>query len=216
MTSPNNHNGNDEFDAVINANYVPGPAYIDPHPYGPNPAHTAPAKTGLTRRGKTALAIGGTILATSGLMFWQHNEAVTAASQARAEELAIKRQQVELEKLKELREQSALTVKQQTAASTARQKLIDACVKDNKGLVGKQLGATLSSVIEDCQTQYPDTATGSDMQAAASSEDTSSSGGNNVGTGALVAGGFLLTGIVIATRKATRGNREPAPVRTYY
>lgn len=207
---------NDDFDAVINANYTPGPAYIDPHPYGHNPAQGAPTKAGMTKRGKTVLAIGGTVMAVGSLMFWQHNEAVTSANEARAAELSIQQGEIELEKLKELGEQNAKATKVQKTAEAARQKLIDACVQDNKGLVGKQLGADLGDVIEDCQIQYPDTRAGSDMQAAAASQDAPGSGSDGIGTGALVAGGFLLLGVIVAGRKATRSNHQPVHGPTYY
>lgn len=214
---PNHHHDGDDFDAVISANYAPGPAYIDPTPYGQNPAaQGAPAKAGMTKRGKTVLAVGGTVLAVGSLMFWQHNESVTSANEARAAELAIQQQKIELEKLKVMGEQNTKATKAAKTAQAARQKLIDGCVQDNKGLVGKQLGATLSSVIEDCQVQYPDTNAGADMQAAAASEDASGGGGDGIGTVSLVIGGVLVVGVVLGTRKVTRGNQQPAYGPTYY
>ena len=56
--------GNDpEFNAVISGGFQP--EFIDPTPYG---NQQQPVKAGLTKRGKTALAIGVVIIAGRGLL----------------------------------------------------------------------------------------------------------------------------------------------------
>lgn len=196
-----NHNPSDGFEEVINNGY-------QENPYGPGiPAHSIPVKPGLTRRGKAAMAVGVTVIAGGGLLTWQHYSAEAAASQVKAQELSIQQQQLELEKLKVLSDANAKTAKTQATQDAARQKQIDACVQDNKSLVGKQLGATYSSVLADCQTQYgPTNTTG--LQEAASSQDTaSSSGGGSVSPSALIgigAGAALL--IAVAANRGKKAN----------
>jgi hypothetical protein len=200
-----------EFDQAIkgfeSTHYQPPTSY-QASPYGPNPNTTIPAgsiptRPGLTRRGRTALTLGAVVLAGGGFLTWQHYDAEAAAHQAQAQELALQRDQIALEMQKELNKASQQNQKTQTSQDTNRQKQIDACVNDNKGLVGKQLGATLSSVISDCQDQYPATGSNTDaMQEAASS--TSSGGSNNAGTGLLIGGGVLVTGLYLGLRRASR------------
>jgi hypothetical protein len=77
-------------------------------------------------------------------------------------------------------------------------------VSENKGLVGKQLGATLASVISDCQTQYPNGAsTGDAMQEAGSATDVGTGGGIGVTGGLAIGGGVLVLGLYTAARRRT-------------
>ena len=197
------------FNGIISGGYginpqpTPAQPYTDPahQPYGP-PAH--PVKTGITPRGKAALAICAAVVVGGGLLGWQHYAAGQAAADVKAKELAIEQQKLDLEKLKALGEANQAQQKTQTAADKTRQAKVDACVQDNKGLVGKQLGQTLGGVISDCQNQYPATTGTGDMQEAASAKD---SGGGGASDFLLIGGGVLATGLVVFVRKLSR----PAP-----
>jgi hypothetical protein len=182
----------------------PHAKYIDPTPYG---VPAQPVKPGLTKRGKASIAIVTAVIAGGGLLGWQHYAAQQADANQKAQEIALKQQELRLEELKEMNKQATANAKVQSTQSTALQKQIDACVQDNKGLVGKQLGATYRSVIEDCQAQYGSTSTTSgNMQNAASATSTNPSGGS-VNTGLLVGGAVLAGGIVLVARKSTRSNQ---------
>ncbi|MFK0288347.1 hypothetical protein ACIQVL_48925 [Streptomyces sp. NPDC090499] len=188
---------NDGFDEVINGGFQQTAYTVDPNPYG-IPANSIPVKPGLTPRGKIALAVGAAAIATSGLVGYQVYSADQAASQAKAAEISYKQDQLELEKLKVLNE----TNKAQNSTDQARQKQIDACVKDNKDLVGKSMNSTYRDIVEACQAQYTSAGASPDLQTAASS--TSSGGGIN--NGLLIGGSVLAIGFVVAVRKGTRGN----------
>jgi hypothetical protein len=217
MTDWNDPNA---FDGIVNHSFqanqqvnpqvTPAQPYTDPSPYGPPaPHHGHPVKTGLTPRGKAALAIAATVVAGGGLLGWQHYAAGQAAAQVKAKELSIEQQKLDIQRLKALGDANQAAQKTQTAQDKTRQKQIDACVQDNKGLVGKQLGATYRSVLDDCQAQYPATASTGDMQEAASASDSASGGGaTNI---LLVGGGALALGAIVFVRKASR----PAPPQHY-
>lgn len=199
------NNPRDEFDRMMSAEFhdKPQPEYpqfADPAPYG------TPVKTGLTPRGKAAIAIGTTVLATGALFSWQHYATQQAANEAKTAEIQLQRDQFELEKLKELNKVNAENIKHQTAADKDRQKQIDTCVKDNKHLVGKQLGATYRSVLEDCQTQYPATTNTGDMANAAATTNTPNTGGG-VNSGFLIGAGALALGLATFAMK----NKKPTP-----
>lgn len=196
------HDDTNEFDRIMSQEFIPHPQPENP-PIGP---YGTPVKTGLTPRGKAAIAIGVTVIASGAFFSWQHYSAQQSANEAKAAEIQLQQQQLELEKLKVMNQVNAENTKVQTAADKTRQKQIDACVDDNKGLVGKQLGATYRSVLEDCQAQYPATTNTGDMANAASANDTSGSGGG--GANGLVLGGIgaVGLGVVIAAKKGTRHN----------
>jgi hypothetical protein len=176
---------------------------VDATPYGPN-SHQ-PVKTGLTPRGKAVLGFAGAAIAATCLVGWQINSASQAESHAKAQEIALKQDQLELEKLKELNKASATNAKTQAVLDTARQKKVDACVTANKGLVGKQLGATYRSVLDDCQAQYGATNTG-DVVAAGSVTNTAgtSSGGGSISSGVLMGGAALGLAAAVGLRKGRR------------
>lgn len=196
----NDHN---EFDSIIAGGYAANsqPEYPTPGPYG------APVKTGLTPRGKAAIAVGGVIIASTALFSWQHYSAQQAAAEAKAAEIQLQRDRFELEKLKTMSQVNAANTKLQTSAETARQKRIDSCVNSNKGLVGKQLGATYRSVLEDCQAQYPASSNSSDMANAASATDATNPSGGGVSPGLLLGGAVLAGGLTVAWRKSTKSNQ---------
>lgn len=214
----NEYNSDDAFNGIIhnsgfaaNPQVTPPPPYTDPHPYGPPPHHGPPVKTGLTKRGKTAMAIAATVLATGGFLTWQHYDAEAAANQAKAQELALQRDQIALEMQKELNNANQQNKKTAATESSQRQKQIDACVQDNKGLAGKQLGYTLHNVVEDCQTQYPDSgSTGDAMQEAGSATDAGTGADIGVTGGLAIGAGVLVLGLYAAARRRTATYHNPA------
>jgi hypothetical protein len=197
--------GNDpEFSRIINHGYGmhSNNETIDPTPYG---TPTQPVKPGLTKRGKAALVIGVTVLATGGLMSYQAYSSSMAESQAKADEIALKEKALELETMREINRAAEAQKKTQSVEIKARQASVNKCIKDKEDLVGKGLGSpTYRDVVDLCNTQYtsPDT-TGSDMQAAGSAQDVTTSGGT-VNDGLLVGLGVLGLGAVFAVRKGTR------------
>lgn len=176
----------------------------DTGPYG-IPAHSIPVKPGLTKRGKVAIAIGTGILATSGIIFWQHNSAVEAASQAKQQEIQLENKKLDLEMMKEINRSATVNTKSNSTAEAEMQKQIAACVDTDKGLVGKQIGVTYSSILADCRAQYQTTTSSSGgMQTAASTEDT------NTGSGGIGPGGLLAIGgggAALAVIAAIRGKK---------
>lgn len=209
---------NAAFDGIINSNGLgTNPQvntthpYTGPHqpysPYGPAPHPAVPVKTGLTKRGKTALTLGAVVLAGGALITYQHHADTSAANALKAKQIQIQQDKLNLEKQQAAAKANQAAQTAQAKAEAARQAKVDACINTNKGLVGKQLGYRMSDVIDDCQKQYPDTTTtGSDMQEAASTHNTNNSSGEGllIGAGVLLVGGF-----VIAVRK-TGGSRQQA------
>ncbi|WP_086564146.1 hypothetical protein [Streptomyces africanus] len=171
-------------------------------PYGNT---VQPVKPGLTKRGKTALAIGAAVIAGGGILAWQDYSAEASANKVKAQELALRQQELRIQELREINKATAVQKKQKATEDAARQKFVDACIQADKGLVGKQIGVTYSSVVADCQDQFQggqDTGTdGSDMAVAGSVNDTSSGGGgiNTAGFLAIAAGGGLLV-VLVANR----------------
>lgn len=188
-------NDNPEFENIINT-----------ETWGPYGSPAPPqVKTGLTRRGKSALAVAGTVIAVGGMLTWQHYDSISEANEIKAQEIALQQQKFELEKLKVMNQVNTETAKTQATQDAANQKLTEACVDTDKGLVGKQLGITYSSVLSDCQAQYQATST-SGMQAAASATDTNTSGGGGVSPSVLVsvvAGGAILIAVAANRGKNT-------------
>jgi hypothetical protein len=189
-------NENPEFEEIINTQTW--------GPYG-SPT-TEQVKPGLTRRGKAAIAVVGTVMAAGGLLSWSHYSTQSAETEVESKKIALQQQELELEKLKVMSEVNAKNTKAQATADAARQKQVDACVNANKGLVGKQLGATYSSVLSDCQTQYTVTSTAG-MQEAASATDTTS-GGGSISPSMLLALG--VGGSVLVAVAANRGKKTNA------
>jgi outer membrane murein-binding lipoprotein Lpp len=189
----------DEFNKEFGPEFTGSP--IDLHPYGP-PAQ--PVKTGLTKRGKAALAVSAAVIGGSTLIGYQMYSADAAENEAKAQEIAYKQDQLELEKLKAMKEVNAAG----TITGAERQERIDACVKDSRDLIGKTIGTSLRDIVDACQAQYTDTTTtaaGADLQAAASTSSTGTGGVNN---GLLIGISVLGLVAVLAARKGSR--TEPA------
>ncbi|MFD9443398.1 hypothetical protein [Streptomyces sp. NPDC060001] len=195
---------NERFDQIIGQEWHTNPTHpISDTPYGP-PAH--PTKTGLTPRGKAALAFGATVIAGGSLFSVQHYSAVAAENQAKAAELSIQQDKLELQKIRELNRAEEISSKKLNSAGKERQKHIDSCVNANKSLVGKQLGATYRSVLDDCQAQYPATEDTSRMEATGSATDSTSSGSGGINPGLLVGGGVLALGLFVLVKKSTKSH----------
>ncbi|MYW46394.1 hypothetical protein [Streptomyces sp. SID161] len=204
-----NHH-NDGFDQAI-AGYHDSPYqqpnHIDSNPYG-IPANSIPHKPGLTKRGKVAISVGTAVLATGGLVFWQHSTAMEEASQAKQQQIQLENKKLDLEMMREINRASEKTSKGQSGSDTDRQKQIEACVNTDKSLVGKQLGVTYSSVLKDCQDRFPaaSTSTG-DMQTAASSTDANADG-SPVNGGLLIGGAALVGGILLVARRRPNSHSQ--------
>jgi hypothetical protein len=175
-------------------------------PYG----YTAPAvKPGLTKRGKTALAIGAAVLAGGGILVWQDYSAEASANEVKAQELALKQQELRIQELKEINKATAAQKKNQASEDAARKKFVDACIQADKGLVGKQMGVTYSSVVADCQDQLQgdqdQSVTGTDMAVAGSADEAGSNGGgiNSAGLVGIAVGGGLLVALGANRMKKT-------------
>src|ERR1044072_3807497 len=140
--------------------------YTDPTPYGGT--HTV--KTGLTKRGKAALAFGATVIAGGTLVGYQAYAAQAAEANAKAQEIALKQQQFEFQKQMELNRVTAASQKSQNATNSDRQKQIDACVASNKNLIGKSFNSSYQDIVEACQAQYTTATSSDDMQTAGSAD----------------------------------------------
>lgn len=187
----------DEFGRIMNEEFSTSP-------YGaPVQSH----KPGLTKRGKAALGIGAVVLAGGGLIGYQAYSASTAESEAKAQEIALKQEQLKLEQMKELNRAKESGQKTEKTVNNARQKQIDACVNGNKDLVGKSVGSSYRDIVDACQAQYTGSTSGDDMQAAASADDASNGAGGGVNNFVLLGGGAIAVGLVALTRKGTKGNQ---------
>ncbi|MGY0065218.1 hypothetical protein ACWY4P_53860 (plasmid) [Streptomyces sp. LZ34] len=196
----------DEFHRIMNEEFPVNDSreYIDATPYG---GHARSHKPGLTKRGKAALGIGAAVLAGGGLIGYQAYSANVAANEAKAQEIALKSQQLELEKLKELNRVNAADRKAENSENKTRQTSINECVKDKEDQVGKDFGSpSYQDVVDACQSQYAPTTSGDDMETAASAKEAASPGGGGVNEGLLVGGGALALFLVGVVKKGKRSN----------
>lgn len=197
-----------EFDGIIESAYYGKPMnshqeHLDTSPYGAPVHHHKP---GLTKRGKAALGIGAAVIAGGGLIGYQAYSASTAESEAKAQEIALKQDQLKLQQMKELNRAKESGQEVEKTVNNARQKQIDACVKDNKDLVGKTVGSSYRDIVDACQAQYAPGTSGDDMQAAGSADDASNGGGGGVNNFVLLGGGAIAVGLVALTKKGKRSN----------
>lgn len=183
-----------------------GREFADPA-YGPYGQQIQPVKPGMTKRGKVVVAVGAAILAGGGILTWQDSNADAKAADIQAQELALKQQELRIQELKELNKANAANQKAEQTHDAAQQKMIQACVDADKGLIGKQLGVTYRSVMSDCKAQYgTSNSTGADMQEAAAATDTSDGGGISPSVLlAITVGGALVVGAA-----AVRGRKPNA------
>lgn len=185
---------NDEFDQIIRGLNTPA-GNIDPNPYG---GPVEQPKPGLTKRGKVALGFGVAIVAGGSLIGYQVHE----SNAVKEQEIALKAQQIQLEKLREENRASEDDQKAQTAQSQTRQASIDSCVKNR--MAEKSSGASsYLDIVNDCQAQYAGGASSSTMQPTAATQPT----GGSVNQGVLIGGGVLALFLVVAAKKGTRSNQ---------
>ncbi|MEU0836048.1 hypothetical protein [Streptomyces sp. NPDC005969] len=194
----------DEFDRIIKEFHVNPTETIDQNPYN---APVQPRKAGLTKRGKAALGIGAAVIAGGSLIGYQVHSANVAESEAKAQEIALKSQALELEKLRETNRANEADRKAKASQERVRQASVDTCVKDNAHLADKGFGSpSHRDIVSDCQAQYTGPADGGDMKAAASATDTNSTSGGGVNQGLLLGGGVLVVFLVAAAKKGSRTN----------
>ncbi|MEV3996729.1 hypothetical protein AB0K62_13765 [Streptomyces halstedii] len=179
---------NDDFDRIIQNGYANvSTEHLDTNPYGAPATFTTggPAvKPGLTTRGKAALGISAAVIAGGSLIGYQSYTATATQAELKAQELQLKADALELEKLKVLNATAAVDKQTATEQATARQTSIDACVKDMKSEVGKGYGSpSYREIVEACQAQYPATGTTDDMKAAAATQNADGGAGNSSGGG---------------------------------
>ncbi|MFE3381308.1 hypothetical protein [Streptomyces anulatus] len=201
---------NNEFERIIHGGMQPPtapPAWADPAPYGTPNGPAGTAKTGLTTRGKAALGLGAAVLAGGTLLGYQSYSASTAEADLKAQELALKAEALEVEKLKVLNQTKQAAEGKATEQATARQTAVDTCVKGLKNQVGKGYGSpTYGEIVEDCQTQYPAAPETPDMQAAGSSNTSADGTGGGINDAAVLGIGALVLLGGFAVRRNTRPN----------
>lgn len=171
---------------------------IDPTPYGGAPA----GRTGLTPRGKVVMGLAGAAVLGATLVGYTAYSADSDRADARAQEITLQRERLELERMKEINQASAEDRKAAVEASTARQTALNSCVKDGSAQIGKTGGPwNRAQVVDECKqlgdgADWSDTKTGTDMANAASSSDlnTHDGGGDSGNNGLLwlVGGGAAL------------------------
>jgi hypothetical protein len=198
-----------EFNSIIEFQKAqsmnPQQEYTDNAPYGTQ-MHSG--KPGLTKRGKAALGIGAAVIAGGSLIGYQSYAANAAENEAKAQELAIKSQQLELAKMRELNRSNQADRKAQVSETETRQASINKCVKDQADQVGKEYGSpSYRDVVDACQAQYADTTSSADdMQTAASSSQVSSGDEGGVNNFLLLGGGALAVLLVTVAKNGKRSN----------
>ncbi|GGU49808.1 hypothetical protein [Streptomyces violascens] len=175
---------------------------IDHTPYGGAPS----GKTGLTPRGKIVLGLAGAAILGASLVGYTAYSADSDQADARAQEITLQRERLELERMREINKANA-------QAATDRQTVLNACIKDGSAQIGKSGGPwNRTQVVDECQklgdgAGWSDTKTGKDMTNAASSSglnahDGGSGGGSGNGLLWIVGGGAVLA--VIGAKKAKK------------
>lgn len=187
----------DEFDKMIAEEFRPeSREVLDHNPYG-NPT----TKPGLTRRGKAALGVGAAVIASGVLVGYQ----VHASNEVKAQEVELKAQALELEKLRELNRASEVQRAAAANQDKVRQTSVDTCVKARTDADSNRFSSSYRMVVDDCQAQYG-SAGGDDMASAASATTARTSGGGDVNQGLLIGVGALGLIVAVAARKATKSN----------
>ncbi|MEU4932057.1 hypothetical protein AB0G54_37080 [Streptomyces yokosukanensis] len=153
---------------------------IDPTPYGGAPA----GKTGLTPRGKVVMGLAGAAILGATFVGYTAYSADSDQADARAQEITLQRERLELERMKEINKANADDRKAAAEASTARQTALNNCIKDGSAQIGKSGGPwSRTQVVDECQKLgdgdgWSDTKTGTDMANAASSSGLNTDGGS--------------------------------------
>ncbi|MEW2393051.1 hypothetical protein AB0933_32290 [Streptomyces venezuelae] len=195
----------DEFHQIVSG--FSGPHQPECPPTGPYGAPETPTRPGLTRRGKAALAVTAAVLGSSTLIGYQIHSSNAAEAEAKAQEIQLKADALELEKLRELNRAREVNRKTSTSSEQARQADIDACVKSNADEIGKGFGSTRRDLVDACQAQYSTGSEGEDMAAAGSSKSASGGGSSiDINTSLLLGAG----GAALVVFLVSRGRRHTA------
>ncbi|MFF6946314.1 hypothetical protein [Streptomyces lavendulae] len=179
--------------------------YADEGPYGTPVVYK---KSGLTRRGKVAIAVAGVAIVGGGTIWFQVHSAAVAKDEKEAAALQIQMKKLELEEMRIRNEQATSDKKAATASAEKIQAAVDKCVKDSSSQLDKGYGSPpRSAVVADCKQQY-ETADGSGMQAVGSSTlDAGNAGGGGINSPTLlglVAGGALA--VALFARKGKKAD----------
>ncbi|MFD8469089.1 hypothetical protein ACFV10_28775 [Streptomyces cyaneofuscatus] len=200
----------DGFEQIVHHGMQPPtapPNWADPTPYGTSAGHPRTAKAGLTARGKAALGLGAAVLAGTTLIGYQIHTSNAADQAAKAQELHLKTQALELERLRELNRAAEADRKTAAAETKTMQARVDSCVKTNREQVGKGYGSpSYRQIVDDCRAQYNSAGTTANMQAAGTASTPSDSDGGGVNDAALIGVAALVILGGIFARRGTRSN----------
>lgn len=153
-------------------------------PYEPQPVHQGTKKT-VTPKGRTALVAVALVAAGVGVGAWQVSQTQQSDTGLKTEQVALQRQQTEIE-----------LAKAHTEADAVRAKNFAACVKQGKDKVGGFGQAKMDDLIEKCSAAFP-SSTELNAQPAGSSE------GGSFG-GWWVLGGCAVVGLWLGGKKVAK------------
>ena len=153
-------------------------------PYEAQPVQQGTKKT-MTPKGRTALVAVALVAAGVGVGAWQVSETKQSDSGLKTEQVALQRQQTEIE-----------LAKARTEADKARAKNFTACVDQGKDKVGDFGQSRMDDLIEKCNAAFPSSVE-VNAQPAGSSED----GGFG---GWWIIGGAMVVGLWVGGKKVAK------------
>lgn len=154
-------------------------------PYEAQPVQQGTKKT-MTSKGRTALVAVALVAAGAGVTAWQVSENQQAGDGLKTEQVALERQQTQVE-----------LAKQQGQADKERAKNFTACVDQGKDKVGSGFGQTrMDDLIEKCNDAFP---AGTELNA----EPTASSEDGGFG-GWWIIGGAVVVGLWVGGKKVAK------------
>jgi hypothetical protein len=155
-------------------------------PYEAQPVQQGTKKT-LTPKGKVAIAAVALVAAGVGVGAWQSSQAGQAEDGLKAEQVALQRQQTEVE-----------LTKARTEADKERVKNFTACVDQGKDKVGDFGQSRMDDLIEKCNAAFP-------ASTELNAEPTGSDGEDGDGMGGWwVIGGALVVGLWMGGKKVAK------------
>lgn len=134
----NTYDGRDAFDNITAQLTRPA------SPYEAQPVQQGSAKKTLTSKGKVGLAAAGVLAVGAGVVGWQFYAADSSSSALATEQVALQRQQTQIE-----------LAKVRTEADVARTKNFTACVEQGKDKVGEFGQSRMDDLIEKCNAAFP-------------------------------------------------------------
>lgn len=155
-------------------------------PYEAQPVQQGTKKT-MTPRGKAALAAVALVAAGVGVGVWQNGQADQAQDGLKAEQVALQRQQAEVE-----------LTKARTDADKERVKNFSTCVDRGKNKVGGFGQSRMDDLIEKCNAAFP-----SSVELNAQPAGSDGDGGSGMG-GWWVIGGALVGGLWLGGKKVAK------------